>query len=898
MLSLTSINIPSNVTSIGAGAFAGCSSLTSITIPSSVTNIGTGAFSGCNNLNITVAASNPNFSAEGNILYNKTKTKIIGSGDIAANVTVPNTVTEVGVSAFSGNTNLQRVDIYGTPVIEDLAFYDCENLDEVYFYSYTVPEIGSGAFAGDDFTLYVPHSKQSAYMTEFGGYTNRIASIPIKVTFKVDGVERDTLDTYYGASIVGVETPFKEGYTFNHWIDEEGNSYQNGGLWDSTEDLTVEADWTARQAYINFVGYGVDGIDPILVTYDKPIGTLPTPNVTGPVFIGWKDENGTHYDEDTIWRRTNNLTLIADYEGEEVGNTILYYVDLDQDGGDGGSDNVRAEYLAPMPLATAPTREGYTFHGYYTGKNGTGVKYYNADMSSARAWDIASDKTLYAYWVGLQFTVNFAKEGGTGGTSSVQVTYGSVLPTIGMEAPTKLGYTFDGYYDSGNKQYYIGPNMSSDVKWDKLTSATLYAKWIRTEYTITFILYDDMVDEASVYYGEKVVADYAPYRQHYEFKGYYSQPDGQGTCYVQSVVGQLPGGIYCMEPESTDATWNQDSDGLLYAYWERIQCNLEYSVISINDAILDPRTVFLVSGEQTTITAPDISGYTFDHWNVNGMKYATASVTQTFELHRSYVTGEITLFNPNFTGSMTYSDGYLSISYNKDNCIAAGTLITLADGRQVPVETLTGNERLLVWNLYTGKFDTAPILFIDSDPARLYKVINLYFSDGTGVKVISEHAFWDFDLNQYVYLREDAAQYIGHWFHKQITKPNGKLSWKKVKLTNVAVREEYTTAWSPVTYSHLCYYVNGMLSLPGGITGLFNIFDVDAETMKYDPAAMTADIEEYGLFTYEEFAAIVPVSQEVFEAFNGQYLKVAIGKGLIDIDRLEQFVARYGCFFE
>lgn len=93
-------------------------------------------------------------------------------------------------------------------------------------------------------------------------------------------------------------------------------------------------------------------------------------------------------------------------------------------------------------------------------------------------------------------------------------------------------------------------------------------------------------------------------------------------------------------------------------------------------------------------------------------------------------------------------------------------MITLADGRQVPVETLTGNERLLVWNLHTGKFDTAPILFIDSDPARLYKIINLYFSDGSSVKVISEHAFWDIDLNQYVYLREDATQYIGHWFQK------------------------------------------------------------------------------------------------------------------------------------
>ena len=171
---------------------------------------------------------------------------------------------------------------------------------------------------------------------------------------------------------------------------------------------------------------------------------------------------------------------------------------------------------------------------------------------------------------------------------------------------------------------------------------------------------------------------------------------------------------------------------------------------------------------------------------------------------------------------------------------------------------------LLVWNLQTGTFDAAPILFIDSDPADTYEVTNLYFSDGTEVKVIYEHAFWDFDLNQYVFLRNDAAQYIGHWFNKQITDENGQLTWTKVQLTDVVVKDEYTTSWSPVTFSHLCYYVNGMLSMPGATEGLINIFEVDAETMSYNQEVLAADVEQYGLFTYEEFAEILPVSQEVF----------------------------------
>ena len=48
--SLTSVNIPEEVTNIGREAFANCSSLTSVNIPEEVTSIGTEAFKNCTNL--------------------------------------------------------------------------------------------------------------------------------------------------------------------------------------------------------------------------------------------------------------------------------------------------------------------------------------------------------------------------------------------------------------------------------------------------------------------------------------------------------------------------------------------------------------------------------------------------------------------------------------------------------------------------------------------------------------------------------------------------------------------------------------------------------------------------------------------------------------------------------
>lgn len=249
-------------------------------------------------------------------------------------------------------------------------------------------------------------------------------------------------------------------------------------------------------------------------------------------------------------------------------------------------------------------------------------------------------------------------------------------------------------------------------------------------------------------------------------------------------------------------------------------------------------------------------------------------------------------------GSTTYnnSDTY-SFSVRNETCIAQGTMITLADGTQKAVEDLTGDEQLLVWNMLTGQFDTAPILFIDSDEQRFYQVVNLYFSDGTSVKVIGEHAFWNKDLNEYVFLRKDADQYIGDSFIKQTTNDNGEMVSSEVLLIDVVVTMEHTTAWSPVTYGHLCYYVNGMLSMPGATEGLINIFEVDPDAMRYDEEAMNRDIATYGLFTYEEFNALIPVPEEIFEAFNGQYLKVSIGKGYTSIEELAQLIERYSQFF-
>jgi len=223
-------------------------------------------------------------------------------------------------------------------------------------------------------------------------------------------------------------------------------------------------------------------------------------------------------------------------------------------------------------------------------------------------------------------------------------------------------------------------------------------------------------------------------------------------------------------------------------------------------------------------------------------------------------------------------------------CVAEGTLITLADGSQKEVQHLTGEEELLVWNLETGKYDTAPIVFVDSEEESEYEVIKLCFADGTETEVIYEHGFFDTNLGEYVYIdAENAESFVGHSFVKQDS--IDKNTWKTVKLTDVVIETKTTTPYSPVSFSHLCYYVDGMLSMPGGIDGLFNIFEVDTDIMAYDKAKKSKDIETYGLYTYDDFDEIIP--EIAYEAFNGAYLKVAIGKGMLTWEDIKYLAERY-----
>lgn len=216
------------------------------------------------------------------------------------------------------------------------------------------------------------------------------------------------------------------------------------------------------------------------------------------------------------------------------------------------------------------------------------------------------------------------------------------------------------------------------------------------------------------------------------------------------------------------------------------------------------------------------------------------------------------------------------------SCVAEGTLITLADGTKKKVEDLTISDKLLIFNHETGKHDVASINFIENDGRKVYDIINLKFSNGVTSRVIYEHGYFDLDLNKYVYIRENTyKQYIGHRFYSE----DGV-----VTLVDAYMTTERTGCYSLVTSYHLNYFTDGVLSMPGGISGLFNIFEYD-EDLKFNQDDMKLAIEEFGLFEYEDFADYV--SKEEFDSYPTKYLKISMGRGLMTWEDIEYLIARY-----
>ena len=259
---MTSLTIPSSVTSIGRSAFEGCSGLTSLTIPSSVTSIGESAFRGCSGL---------------------------------TSLTIPSGVTSIGIAAFEGCSGLTSLTIPSSVTsIGDWAFNGCSGLTSIYAYLEKIPELGSNVFTGcnaKNCILYVPTGTLDDYLvSDFGCFENIVdilnkdGLLTTQVTIKLDeaGTLPDKISANEKNLITNLKIVGKINGTDLKFIREMAGRDFNGKITDgklSILDLSEakivaggdayvlygESHYTSNDKLGNYAFYGCSGLTSMII---------------------------------------------------------------------------------------------------------------------------------------------------------------------------------------------------------------------------------------------------------------------------------------------------------------------------------------------------------------------------------------------------------------------------------------------------------------------------------------------------------------------------------------------------------------------------------------------------------------------------------------------------------
>jgi uncharacterized repeat protein (TIGR02543 family) len=350
-------------------------------------------------------------------------------------------------------------------------------------------------------------------------------------------VNPTTLRVTFGAPYGELPATRRPGYAFSGWnteADGSGRGVNAATLVDIPRDHALFAVWKAVDITVTFDPSGGETPVPSTtrVTYAATYGPLAVTSRRGHVLDGWYTEpggQGALVEPSTQVLNPEPHTLHAAWSFARL------RVTFDADGGTqpipGAREVIWGSPYGPLP---ATTREGYTFGGWHTGRDGGGAR-----VEPDTAVDIPESHSLFARWVPNTYAVTFdAGEGDDPTPPGKTVTFGEAYgPLAGT---SRVGYRFAGWSTAPDG---AGVVVTEATRVSRAADHTLYAVWVAEEVEVRF---DAAGGEAAVPASRVVTYD-APYgplastsRVGYDFGGWYTEPDGGGVAVTSASRVEVP----------------------------------------------------------------------------------------------------------------------------------------------------------------------------------------------------------------------------------------------------------------------------------------------------------------------------------------------------------------------
>ena len=444
---------------IADGAFQDCKELANVVVPASVLQLGEDAFAGCKSLKeVHYMGNAPNFGAS---LYTGTPLDLVSfvqknsrgwAGGISTELpeTWPISLVAGTIRADAREVRQEMSDV-SVPVVCTVKFdarggrvslTSRQVLNGTAVGALPVPVRANYAFQGwftasGGGSQITKDTKVEANTTYYAHWM--FAGPSFIVTFDANGGNGGVEVTVEsGAAIGDLPTPTRTGYAFDGWFTAANGGTRITASTSVTADVKYYAHWTVVQFNVTFDANGGSGGSVRKVNYGSVVGALPTVTKDNHAFNGWftAADGGKAVTAETVV--TGDVTFYAHWTKNGGGSSgdpgpvtpdpvdpdpvtpvvSTFTVTFNANGGSVSATSRKVDDGAAVGALPTPTREGYTFDGWFTAANG-GTKI-------GAATKVPGNVTYYAHW------------------AVIAVKYGGVVEDAAFtKAQTKTGALYD-----------------------------------------------------------------------------------------------------------------------------------------------------------------------------------------------------------------------------------------------------------------------------------------------------------------------------------------------------------------------------------------------------------------------------------------------------------------------